>query len=456
MIMRKILSICLAVVLLTACEKKLEISPTQSISQEDALLTEGDVNVTLTGAYDGLQSVTLYGGDIQVMNELMGNTDNILFTGTFAGLADIHALEITVQNTFARDTWQAAYNTINRVNNVLSALDKVTSSTDERDRIEGEALFIRSALFFELVKLFGKTWGDGDNNANPGVPLILTPTTGIEEKDYVARNSVAEVYAKVIEDLTRAESLLPVSNGIAASKGAAAAMLSRIALMQGDYAAARDAANRVITSGEYELEGNFENLWYLYMNNGGANPAEYIFSMTVTQQDGANSINTYFGISNGVAGTGGRGDCKILGAHINKYEEGDVRGEFFTQVGANFYTQKHLDIFGNVPVVRLAEMYLTRAEANLRLSTTVGDSPLDDLNLIRERAGLDPLASVTLQNILNERFLELAFEGQALSDAKRTRSTWSGEPWNSEFLILPIPQREMDVNKNLVQNEAYN
>ncbi|WP_290709294.1 RagB/SusD family nutrient uptake outer membrane protein [Flavihumibacter sp. CACIAM 22H1] len=453
--MRRILSICLAVVFLTACEKKLDLSPTQSISQENALLTENDVKVTLIGAYDGLQSVTLYGGDIQVMNELLGNTDNILFTGTFAGLADIHALEITVQNTFARDTWQAAYNTINRINNVLTALDKVTSSEDERNRIEGEALFIRSALYFELVKLYAKTWGDGDNNTNPGVPLVLTPTTGITEENYVSRNSVAEVYTKIITDLTRAETLLPASNTIFASKGAAAAMLSRIALMQGEYAAARDAANRVITSGEYQLETNFRNLWYLYMNNGGANPAEYIFSMTVTQQDGANSLNTYFGISTGLAGTGGRGDSKILSAHINKYEENDVRGEFFVQVGANFYTQKHLDIFGNVPVVRLAEMYLTRAEANLRLNTTVGATPLDDVNEIRERAGLEPLAAATLQNILNERFLELAFEGQGLSDAKRTRSNWSGRPWNSELLILPIPQREMDVNKNLVQNEAY-
>ncbi len=454
--MRRIINICIAVVLITACEKKLDISPTQSISQEDALLTEGDVNVTLTGAYDGLQDATLYGGDIQVINELLGNSDNILFTGTFAGLADIHALEITTQNTFARDTWQEAYNTINRVNNVLGALDKVTSSQQAKDRVEGEALFIRSSMFFELVKLFAKTWGDGDNNTNPGIPLILTPTTGIEEKDYVSRNSVAEVYAKIVEDLTRAESLLPANNGIKASKGAAAAMLSRVALMQGDYETARDAANRVISSERYSLVGNFENLWYTDMNNGGANPAEYIFAMTVIRQDGTNSLNTYFGISTGVSGTGGRGDSKVLSAHINKYEEGDERGDFFAQVGSNFYTQKHLDIYGNVLVVRLGEMYLTRAEANLRLGTEVGNEPLDDVNLIRERAGLDPLGSVTLEDILNERFLELAFEGQGLSDAKRTRSSWSGTPWNSPLLILPIPQREMDVNKNLVQNEAYN
>jgi hypothetical protein len=454
--MRKILSICAVAVMMTACEKKLDLSPTQSISQEDALLTEGDVKVTLVGAYDGLQRAAVYGGDIQVMNELMGNRENILFTGTYAGLADIHALEITTQNTFGRDTWIAAYNTIDRVNNVLSAVDKVTSSEEERNRVEGEALFIRGSLFFELVKLFAKTWGDGDNNANPGIPLILKRTEGIAEEDYVSRNSVAEVYAQIIADLTRAESLLPESNGIFAAKGAAAAMLSRVALMQGDYPTARDAANRVITSGEYELEDNFADLWYTFMRGAGSNPAEYIFAMTVTQQDGTNSLNTYFGATiNGLSGSGGRGDCKILPGHIAKYEAGDVRGSFFRQVGSNNYTQKHLDIYGNVPVVRLGEMYLTRAEANFRLGTSVGADPLDDVNTIRERAGLDPLAVVTLDDILKERYLELAFEGQGLSDAKRTRSNWSGTAWNSPKLIMPIPQREIDVNKNLVQNEGY-
>ncbi|MBC6491652.1 RagB/SusD family nutrient uptake outer membrane protein [Flavihumibacter stibioxidans] len=453
--MRRILYILLAVTGLTACEKKLDLSPTQSISQENALLTEGDVKVTLIGAYGGLQAEALYGGDIQVMNELIGNSENIRFTGTFAGLADIHALEITTQNSFARDTWQGAYNTINRVNNVLSALDKVTTSADERNRIEGEALFIRGSLYFELVKLFAKTWGDGDNATNPGVPLILTRTEGVTPESYAPRSSVAQVYEQIKADLTRAESLLPASNGIYAASGAAAAMLSRVALMQGDYTAARDAANRVIESGEYELTGSFGDLWFTMIDNAGANPSEYVFSMTVTQQDGSNSMNTYFGASTGQAGTGGRGDCKILPAHIDKYEANDARGDYFQALGANFFTKKHLDLKGNVLVVRLAEMYLTRAEANLRLGTSVGATPLADVNIIRDRSNLPGLGTVALADILKERNLELAFEGQGLSDAKRTRSAWSGTAWNSKFLILPIPQREMDVNDKLVQNEAY-
>jgi starch-binding outer membrane protein, SusD/RagB family len=454
--MRKLIYLFIASSALASCDKKLDLAPRQSISQDQALLTEGDVKVTLVGAYDGMQAATVYGGEIMTLGELTGNLENIRFTGTFAGLSDAYRAEMTTNNTFARDTWAQAYNVINRANNVLSAVDKVTSSTTERNRIEGEALFIRSSMFFELVKMFGKAWGDGNNATNPGIPLVLTATSSITEADYRSRNSVAEVYAKVIEDLTKAESLLPASNGIYATKNAAAAQLSRVAMMQGNYAAARDAANRVITSGRHTLSTTFEGLWFTYLNNAGNSPSEYIFSMKVTNQDGANAMNTYFGIATpGIPGTAGRGDCKIQNAHLAKYEAADVRGKYFVVVGGNNYTRKHLDRFGNVLIVRLGEMYLTRAEANFRLGTSTGATPLSDVNTIRKRAGLADLGTVTLDNIINERFLELAFEGQYLHDMKRTRKSLSGLAWNSPKLIFPIPQREMDVNKNLVQNEGY-
>lgn len=438
-----------------SCEKGLNIEPTASISAERALLTESDVRVTLIGAYDGLQRATVLGGDIQVINELLGNTDNIRFTGTFAGLSDIAFLEMSAPNTFARDTWAAAYNTILRSNYVLSALDKVTSSQATKDRFEGEALFIRGVLYFELVKLFGKAWGDGDNNANPGVPIILAPTTAVTPGSYVSRNSVAQVYQRAIDDLTRAESLLPARNSFYATKAAAAAVLSRIALMQGDYATARDAANRVIESGIYSLTPSFAELWVINPN-GTDFTTENVFGMKVTVQDGTNSLNTYFGTGIGsIPGTAGRSDCKILQAHIDKYEDGDFRGDFFQQVGSFTYTRKHLSRFGNVAYIRLAEMYLTRAEANFRLGTSVGNTPVDDINIIRNRVNLADLTTVTLNDILKERYLELAFEGERMADIKRTRGTADGIAWNSPLLILPIPQREIDVNSNLVQNEGY-
>jgi len=450
-----ILSAALITLLLTACEKRLDILPYQSITADQALETESDVNVTLIGAYDGAQSAATYGGDIMVLNDLIGNSANINFTGTFAGLSDAYQTLMTSNNSFAAGTWIGAYNTINRCNNVLSALDKVTSSPAKKNSVEGQALFIRASMYFELVRLYAKAIGDGDASTNPGVPLVLTKTVSVSNADYIPRSSVKAVYDQVIADLTKAETLLPTSNTIYATKWAAAAQLSRVHLMLKNYAAAGDAANRVIAGSGKTLNPDFTKLWFTFINNGGANPTEYIFSFTVTAQDGANSFNTYFGRNVGIAGTAGRSDCKIKAAHIALYETGDVRKTFFTLSGGNNYTRKHLDRYGNVPIVRLAEMYLTRAEANFRNSTALGATPLSDINLIRTRVGLPVLTTLNLDAITKERNLELAFEGHNLHEAKRLQKPVGTLSWNSPKLILPIPQREIDVNKSLVQNAGY-
>lgn len=446
----------MSIITLAGCEKRLDISPYQSIADDKALLTESDVQVTLIGCYDGIQGAAAYGGDILVLNDLIGNTADINFTGTFAGLSDAYQTQMTADNSFARDTWITAYNTINRCNTVLSALDKVTSSAAKKNSFEGQALFLRASMYFELVKLYAKAVGDGDYNTNPGVPLVLTPTGNVTDADYPARATVKAVYDKVTADLIKAESLLPTSNGNYVTKWAATAQLSRVYLMLKDYAGARDAADRVISSSGKTLNPDFTKLWFTFINNGGATPAEYLFSMKVTSQDGTNSQNTYFGRTIGtIPGTAGRSDCKIKAAHIALYETGDVRKSFFVLSGGNNYTQKHLDRFGDVAIIRLAEMYLTRAEANQRLSTIVGATPLADINRIRNRAGLTPLLAVTLADITKERALELAFEGQKLFDAKRLQTPVGALAWNDAKLVLPIPRREVDVNKNLVQNAGY-
>jgi tetratricopeptide (TPR) repeat protein len=442
--------------LLAGCEKRLDITPYQTIAADKALLSEGDVDVTLIGAYDGAQNAATYGGDIMVLNELIGNTANINFTGTFAGLSDAYQTQMVSNNSFAAGTWSSAYNTINRCNNVLSALDKITSSAARKSSVEGQALFLRASMYFELIRLYAKTIGDGDATTNPGVPLILKPTSGITAADYPSRSSVKAVYDQVVADLTKAESLLPATNTIYATKWAAAAQLSRVYLQLKNYTEATNAANRVIQGSGKTLNTDFTKLWFTFINNGGASPAEYIFSMMVTAQDGTNSLNTYFGRAiSTFPGSNGRSDCKIKPAHIALYETGDVRKSFFSVSGGNNYSQKHLDPKGNVPIIRLSEMYLTRAEGNFRNGTTVGARPLDDINVIRRRAGLPVRTTVTIDNITNERYLELAFEGHNLHEAKRLQKSVGTLAWNSPKLILPIPQREMDVNKNLVQNTGY-
>jgi hypothetical protein len=409
------------------------------------------------------------------MADLYANRAYLRFRGSFAGLLEIASVTTTSNlilkdNAWAASLWSNAYRTINSCNLVLANLNLVTSSTSKKDRIEAEALFIRGSLYFELARLFGKTWGDGDNSTNLAVPLILTPTpfqvSGLKDDNYPARASVAAVYGRAITDLQRAATLLPTTNLHYATRSAAWTQLSRIALMQGDYATARDMASNAITDFEgrgISLTPNFRDLYYTYINFGGVAPREYVFHMRVTTQDGTNGLNTYYGQTvGGIPGTAGRGDLDVQTAWVNRHGATDVRRSFFVVTNRRL-TQKHLDRFGHVPVIRLAELYITRAEANFRLGTTVGATPAADIKRIRDRVALPeiPAASLTLANILLERDLELAFEGHYLHDRKRLRESMpgsnftNGPAWNSPRLVLPIPQREMDVNKNLVQNEGY-
>ncbi len=182
-----------------------------------------------------------------------------------------------------------------------------------------------------------------------------------------------------------------------------------------------------------------------------SNDDEAIFKIIVTDQDGSNSMNTFYAPST----YQGRGDVRIQNKHLANYESGDSRGKFFVKASNNTFTGKFLDRFGDVLVIRLAEMYLIRAECNQRLNTTIGASPLVDINIIRARAGASTLSAVTLDDIIKERKLELAFEGQQLFDAKRLKKSIGSFAYNSPKLIIPIPQREMDTNKSLVQNDGY-
>ncbi|WP_420154727.1 RagB/SusD family nutrient uptake outer membrane protein [Siphonobacter sp.] len=447
--------ILLAAITLTvsSCGDKLNIAPTQSIDQDVALTTSKDVEAALIGAYDALGEYYVWGGQLQMSSDLLAATNELKWLGTFVDPGQFYDKKILTNNLYGSNIWLNSYETINICNNVLANIDKVDAA--KKNRIQGEALFIRGSVYFELVRLFAKTWGDGDNTVNPGVPLVLTPTTEINNGSYVSRNSVAQVYAKVLEDLLAAESLLPDAASTStsgkmtgqATKWAAASILSRVYLMQQNYAAARDAANRVIQSNKYALNQNYAASFNLV----NMNSAENIFSTQVTSQDGDNSLRTFYSIDS-------RGDIYITANHINEYEQGDERADLFYQDGDDFFTEKFSTIYSNVPVIRLAEMYLTRAEANFRLNTSVGATPVADVNLIRNRVNLPSLTStsLTLSAILKERKLELMFEGHLLHDLKRTRRSVGAISFNANNLVYPIPQRETDVNSQLVQNPGYN
>ena len=252
---------CIAVGMIAiGCEKKLDVQPYQGLSDQKALLTESDVSGTLVGAYDAVSSAAAYGGVMMVLNDLIGNKTNIRFTGTFAALNDAYNTIMTANNSFAAATWSSAYNTINVANNVLENTSKVTSSTTRKNSVEGQALFLRASMYFELLKLYAKPFNDGDPATNLGVPLVLTATKApITDADYKARATVKAVYDQVVADLIKAESLMPSTNSKFATKWAAAAQLSRVYLMLGNYTEAAAAANRVIAGSGKTLTPEFKN-----------------------------------------------------------------------------------------------------------------------------------------------------------------------------------------------------
>jgi starch-binding outer membrane protein, SusD/RagB family len=445
---KNIFAIGTIIISLTACDKQLDIDPKVSIDESKALATSQDVKITLTGAYDGISDVNVMGGGFSYINELLGDDAEVRFGGTFSTLDEIWRKTITTSNTVNSDTWRDSYVAINRVNNVLASLDRVDNS--DKKRVEGESRFIRGLVYFELVQHFAKTWGDGDNNSNLGVPLILTPTRVVTADDNKPRATVAQVYTQILDDLTKAEALLPAtqsgSNTGFATRNAVTAILSRVYLMQGNYAAARDAANKVITSNAHSLSSTFGDVF-----SDEAGQSENIFKIIVTDQDGVNDLNTFYAST----ANQGRGDVRVQAKHLTLYEAGDIRGKFFEVVSRNTFSLKFADRYGDVPVVRLAEMYLTRAEANFRLGTIIGATPAADINLLRTRAGLKASNTLTLESILKERKLELAFEGLQLFDLKRTKRNVGTKLYSDKSLILPIPQREIDTNKELKQNEGY-
>ncbi len=427
------------------CDEQLELEPAQSISESLALETDANIKAVLVGAYDELGVGNLFGGETLRNSELLGGDGEIQWVGTFVGPREMFTKQMNSDNADAEGTWLDAYQTINILNNVLSALDRVNDS--DRNTVEGEALFMRGLLYFELIRFYALPYEAGQVNSQTGVPLVLTPTRGITDDSYVARNTVDEVYNQILADLTRAASILPSSNSWRASSGAANAILARVYLQRGEYQNALNAANAVIESGEYALLGDYADVF-----NRDANSSEDIFAIQNTTQDGTNAMNTFWSIPD----FGGRdGDIEIFQGHLDLYDPADTRLALFFMGNGAMRSGKWNNQFGNVGVVRLAEMYLVRAECNIRLGSSTGAAPVDDYNAVHTRAGLPAATDVTLEDVLFERRLELAHEGAKIHDIKRLGQSVGGFAYNANELVFPIPQREINANPSLTQNPGY-
>ncbi len=455
----KIFTIGIIASLVASCNKQLETDPQQSIDASTAIATPQDVEAAVVGAYAILAGGQLYGTNLIMLADLQASEGMCTWRGTFQGQRQVSLHNMTRDNSEASRTWIAAYRAINMANIVLDKISMVTDPA-QKNKLEGEALFIRGAMHFELARFYGKPWGA--TASNDGLAIVVKTNATYTEEAVSARGTVAQAYAQAITDLTAAASKLPASNGVRADKYVATAFLARLYLQQGDYAKARDAANTVIQSGNYSMNAD---LLEAFTED---NSDEVIFEIEQDVQNNAGTANdgmaTFYASMPGI----GRADVRIDQAFVDSYAAADERRVwYYTGTGArpgNQYTFKWNSFSQNLPIIRLAEMYLIRAECNLRLGVAVGDTPANDLAKVRNpaRVGLAVIAAPTLNDILNERIFELAFEGVRVHDVKRLKQTLvnptSGATitWDNNLMVFPIPQREVDASSGVItQNTGY-
>ena len=452
--------IAVAALTAAACDDPLNPTPQQTIPFEEALDTPEEVRVAVNAMYDALQNCDGgYCRNLILFPDLYAG--NLAFTGTFTSDREVARRNVTAGNTALPGLWGTAYAGISRANNVLAALPALEDEFDEDEyaSLAGEAHFVRALNYLNLVNFFG------------GVPLVTEPISEVPEDVRVARNTEAQVFAFIEAELAAARAGLPELGSDAqgrASYEAATALLARVHTYQKEWAQAYALANEVIESGAFTLEPQYENAFEKEQTD------EAIFEIPFTVTDPGSLAFWFFPGS-----MGGRYGIAPSANLVDSFEEDDQRINVAIQPEASGddYGNKYTDISttaDDIPVIRLAEMYLIRAEAAARMGDF--EQALDDINVLRERAGLEGYDDVTadldedgtleaaevLQLVLLERRHELFFEGHYFFDLKRfadavpsaqARLTTLGIVGNK--LIFPIPQREIDANPALVQNPGY-
>jgi starch-binding outer membrane protein, SusD/RagB family len=460
----------------TACDKDFLVEvPRLEQSNELILSTYKGLDLAVVGTYPLQYDTYWYGRDLIVIGDLKGGNAKLspISSGRFI-------TEAMWNNTPDATSWlwEDGYKAITRANNIINAIeseegiDDPKATTEKLNQLVGEAKFLRAIAYFDLVKLYAQPYSYQKESL--GVPVVLTTEIGTP-----ARNTVAEVYDQVLSDLLDAEAKLgeTVSRTGAdskawASKPAAQALLARVYLYMENWSKAAEYATKVISNSNYRLYTAEE---YATWDKGGLWGEElpgaefiyYVYGSEGNSGHGNWDVLPYILAPLGYADVGASMDL------IELYEEGDVRMELFTNTAEHpdsYWSTKYPGKYGNlridnIPVLRLAEMYLIRAEALLKGATVSGASALGDYNTLRSNRGLDDASSVTLNDIYDERRRELCFEGHQLFDLARTKrdlvrvdydqSTGQNVSFPDYKWAMPIPTQEMNANENMVQNPEY-
>ena len=470
----------------SSCSDFLEQNPQTDLSENDFYKTADDILSAVTGAYSSLQEGDIYGNWYVFGESPSDNTRNQL-SGSVTTQNEFDQFYIDTQNSMIANFWKAAYKVINRTNTILGRIDGIEINTELANRYKLECKFIRALMYFNLVRVYGD------------VPLVLKEISISESYD-ILREPKENVYNQIIADLKEAQDL-PVSYSTAedgrATQGAAKALLANVYMTLHKYAEAETILAEIINSGRYSLLENtpgslnidgYKNVFSPVNHNS----KEGIFEIQFLKGgygEGSNYANNFAPENSGtnVVAVGGTGGNNIPEMDIyNAYEEGDLRRDFSMSLGyydnrknnewvESRYVCKFMDVpyqnndaSNNYPVIRYADVILMYAEALNQNGKTA--EACKYLNMTRRRGfgyQTTETSPVDLQTtdkaqfalmVEQERRVELAFENHRWFDLIRTGRAVEvmrskGFSLNETNLICPIPQKQIDVNPKLTQND---
>jgi hypothetical protein len=452
-----------------SCNRQLELAPENTLVDKDVFNTQGGAEQALAEAYYELLQAAF--GDAYTYGDF--TTPELLASAYY----QTYILgQTTPADTKVSGFWTNYFKAINTANNIMAKIPVYGKfSAAMQAQYIAEAKFIRAYGYLDLLRLYG----EGALTANPdgpGLPLQLTPFEGYTTGQVVPRSTNAQVYAQIVKDLTEALPALPdkqasdVVTRYRATKGSANALLSRTYLYMRQYSDAAAAAKAVIDRPDiYSLTTDLRQL-FPPDPNGGAQPitAEYIFALPINQS--GTSIISY--------GPGYGYYLKINfwinPGFINSFEAGDKRVSQLMYKGDTTYNYQpaYLTTFkfnnpngrDNIPMIRLAEIMLTRAEALARTGGINSES-LSLLNTIRSRSVTSavpyqaadfPSGTALVDAIVRQRGYELAFESHRRYDLIRTGQPLSSPDIAANRKVLPIPQAEIDISAGVIkQNSGY-
>lgn len=445
-----------------SCEKQIFEEPYANLSPTEIFKDPSRVEKAAVGMYDALQNAEYLGGRVLIYADIRGiDCGNPTYFGDIPSFTSLNSSNGTVGLA-----WTAGYRTINEANlfvkNITANPGVVTA--DKEKQFIAEAKFIRSLSYFYLVNLWAQPYGFTSGATHLGVPLVLTATDApFAPENQVPRNTVKEVYDQMIKDLEEAAVDLPNSGGTPsinnvgrATKGAAYGLLARINLYKKDYAKALEYANKVEALKVYKLNASPLEGFDTYIT------PENIFSVA---HNGGDNPNTNHALGQHYGPTQ-RADIQIDPKYVALMSATDLRRtELITEANGAFWTAKYTKVSDWAPILRYSEILLIKAEALANIASGVDANAIALVNQVRTRSKATAVAPASKSDliaaILNERRIELAFEGQGLFEFLRTgrnlpaHSVVPEYKWGNGRLVFPLPLNDIQRNPQLVQNDGY-